>query len=1506
MANAKDCFTDFPVAMFKKVEAAAEKAAAEAGRKSPINADYIKVVQGLKVAQESKIKVFMETFVPQTLQEKITDAVSEHQTAEEQAAHARAAYAELKKNPDAPTTALATAEAAMNSANKRAEKAAQKVDALHEQDATNTAVSIAKMKAQQAIESTNEKYEGYVERPVTEVEQKQLIEAVESAKSEEDYQKAWDNIVEYYYEASDDTPILDAYFEANKDVETTKQFSEAERRYNAKLTEGVNGLEMGRSKKGSTGTIDQDTINALQAALSTGNFREGPSAGNMSVEEVETAVAAALKGVANPPEVVVFPDTVGLNIRQTGSVPKGVTLPNGMIFIFANGANSPLDVAQTVFHEMFHRGMKVHFKDNAEYIKTMQELEKSDPVLAQKAQEWKRSNDGKTVFAQLSKNGPLDAENMENYNAMAVEEGLARMAEDSASPSRMRRLLDILARLADAVGIPKIGAFLRNAGRSKAEQFVREVSAKAGGKVNMNTTALFFRTEEELSAQERATNTPPEFVKKWSRTKMGRMIRDIAAGWRGKPGLLGFLTLDQIKDRFTNYPSVSAAVNKWLYMGQRANQIMNIPAHLSQQWAALARRDKAMIAKTEKLFIDATLGEIWVNDPKLEPSKDPRNAHIDFQDAEKAKLAAELRTAYMALPKEYRTLYDNVTAELQSQFHAKQDAILGHVVDMFVGDLRGVMTREQMIQYAKMTPLERVDARAAAMEGINSRQRIAMQKFSAAVSTTYTPPAQVPGPYFPLQRKGDHIVVFKSGNYDALQKKLDEARAKLNDLMEQEVPNEEAEAAALSKQIEAARKEVRTARAEIDEAKANASDYKVTFFDSLSEARDFADDLRSANPNHNISVVRRQEFQSRSDDIPAGFLNKLTDKLNNEMPPEIAKGVSNAVRDLIIKNLPERSTFKSELKRMKVDGVKPEDAMSSFAAASHKNAWAISRLENVGELTKALQAAHSSMDMDERAVGNELMKRYSQSLAYNEKNSLIDMASNLSYLSHLGFSVGYYFQNMLQPWMVSMPVMAGRHGFAETNKQLGRATADVVRAMKQTMNLRDAMDTVDMQLNLDSFSPEEQLLIKQLTDEGRINITVRADLGVSQSSETNAAKHLLQRASELSAWPAHQVEIVNRVATALAAYRMEKSKPGTSYQQALAYADKVIVQTHVDYSMENAPRFMNPNAMGGLGRLAFQFKRYQQAMVFLWTKTLMDAVRQGGWNEHTKALTYLTGVNFAMAGAAGLPVAGPIGLLAWAAAKGFDDDGEKSDYLEMLRAGVRSVVGDTATDLLTKGAPAALGVDMSARIGSGSIFSPMYRMPSGNTGQEWMGGVAATLFGAAGGTAANMADAIIVAKDNPTLALQKMLPNGIGSFIAAVDRTGRGMTDRKGNQLIGSDEFGVTEFLAKGLNLGESTKVTNMYDARSAIMEDDQARQGYRSRLLRNITRARAEGDGETAAEVQAKIDTFNKQYPAVAIKGRDILSYSKAERQRQKDMVDGIRITKRNADIAAEYGYSK
>lgn len=237
----------------------------------------------------------------------------------------------------------------------------------------------------------------------------------------------------------------------------------------------------------------------------------GSTQAQLSLDAVKKTVESALRRVVGAPtvQVVARPEDIGLGNPFT-SVPKGVTLNDGSVVVFSDGAESVVDVYRTVFHELFHRGSKVRFERNSDYITKMLTIAAGDETVRAEVASWKKSDDGLAKMSEFRANGPLTGERLANYEAIAVEEALATMAErigmgELTQPQGViKRIARFLARVADAWGMTQLSHWLRNQSTSETEKFVMETIAMSGGKANTFSTALLFNTSQSADTQELA------------------------------------------------------------------------------------------------------------------------------------------------------------------------------------------------------------------------------------------------------------------------------------------------------------------------------------------------------------------------------------------------------------------------------------------------------------------------------------------------------------------------------------------------------------------------------------------------------------------------------------------------------------------------------------------------------------------------------------------------------------------------------------------------------------------------------------------------------------------------------------------------------------------------------------------------------------------------------------------------------------------------------------------
>lgn len=1010
--------------------------------------------------------------------------------------------------------------------------------------------------------------------------------------------------------------------------------------------------------------------------------------------------------------------------------------------------------------------------------------------------------------------------------------------------------------------------------------------------------------------------------------------------WRAHPSLLGFLTTEQLADRFKDIPMVKAFSDTMQRMAGRASHLATVSDGIKTQWENLNRKlgPKAATAFNQVLH-DATDTQIW---PDV-PLDDPKNKHLDRKNADIVAAHAKLSAAYKALPEGYRTLFHTVLGDLQSQYAATVAGYRKGIVEAAYAPAgaKGAPTKEQIDAAASL----KKDERAAFLEA-NDTSALARNTYRALWRDldehSQQFPAKLAGPYFPKIRFGDHVVAYKSPELHAAEGALVQARERLDEMLgadlnapiaalEAQIDAKTAglarmtdkenkklrrqEIADLKKMLEieqgpltAQREVVSEAQKRLTELKKDEAHYGVEFYETLGAAKRREAQLKAHFGDKGPTVERslRDQYLNALDGVTPAFMRKLENRLTGELTGADAAKVRNTVRELYLQMQPENNASKSRLRRIGVAGAKNAETLRAYATASLRNAFNVSRLEYRDQLNQALNDLRfTRKDDDAKLVGQELAKRMVQNSTY-QPNKLLSMASNATYLTYLGASPAFLVTQLTQPWVISAPIMAGRHGFGAI-KLLGAATKDAAKLLKVSFDknrtMRFAVDTA-AGAKAGLLTPDEAAMLKDMFDRGRIDITITHDLGAAASGEES---NWLSKAADMSGWPAHQAEVLNRIATALAAYRAETAAGArgrldatVAHDRALKYADQIVSETHLNYSAENRARLMHPNSWGGWGRIMFQFRAYQQGMLYLIYKNLADGLR--GDKEALRSVGYLAGMQLATAGLAGMPLPGVAAVIATLLYKAWEDDDDEHDLKEMLFQGLKSVGGETFATAVTKGLPAAAGVDVSGRMGLGSIASVAPYADDRKEGRDMVAAYWIALTGGpAAGMAANWAEALKAAGQGDFVkATTFAAPKALADIVRAGAYQAKGLTDSRGNNILQPEDIGAASTAIKAFGF-QPAEIGRMYDQRSAFFEAKQNRNDARAKLLQDFARARMAGDDVSG--VKEQVQGFNERHPDDRITIGNLEQAVVKRRQQERSLRNGVPVGKREKALAESLG---
>lgn len=796
--------------------------------------------------------------------------------------------------------------------------------------------------------------------------------------------------------------------------------------------------------------------------------------------------------------------------------------------------------------------------------------------------------------------------------------------------------------------------------------------------------------------------------------------------------------------------------------------------------------------------------------------------------------------------------------DLEKRFNAFPAAAQKVIRDVFAHGYETLMELKKSIRANINTEF---DAQIAAAKETNDDKLVAaLEKDRDAALENYVRFLNMAakGPYAPLSRFGQYVVVGKSKAY------------------------RDAEARKDTKELERMQSDERHYFVEFAE----------TFAEGAARQRELEGQYDYVSPPFEKDAARDTLYSGT--DLQRVFYrlkNVIKDNLEGAEGTLAGKTIDRMVGDLHLKLLSEYSARQAQNRRRKVAGAS-DDMMRSFATQGLAMANFLGSLKNTGKIHEAIldMTREASEDVpnkdDRRRYYNEFIKRHAMGYEYNP-SPLIDGALAATSGFMLITSPAYILQNLTQPFMLSVPYMAGRHGEGRSMKAMFAAYKGVTNAVTE-MGLGDA-------LNYKKLPKDVQAMMEDLVNRGRININLSQDLGGWSSKGegfTAVGKNIHRKLKQI----VEKAEMVNRMSTAVAAFRLAKER-GATDEAATNYADEVIRVTHGDYSGANAPRFMRTN----MGRLITQFRKFQLIQISMFARLFNQAFRGANPEERAAARQALLWM-FTHAGVAGgvmgLPGFAAIAAV-WGALFGDEDDPEKP----LSEAAMRRYFGDYA-DMMVKGVPAALGVDVSGKIGAGQMLSilPYTDLELSRSGWEKL------LTGAAGptlgGLAPRMWDGLGQIYDgNYIKGIEQIIPKGLSDAIKAGRVATGGVTLRNNDVVLSPDEISFLDAFGQAIGLPTTTITEQQFRNRTQI-ENEQFFRERITKLKRDYAKAYRDGDSAGMAEARENWRELQEARDKAGFKRQplsNLLRSPQEQREREARTVGGVQFNRQSRRAAEE-----
>lgn len=646
-----------------------------------------------------------------------------------------------------------------------------------------------------------------------------------------------------------------------------------------------------------------------------------------------------------------------------------------------------------------------------------------------------------------------------------------------------------------------------------------------------------------------------------------------------------------------------------------------------------------------------------------------------------------------------------------------------------------------------------------------------------------------------------------------------------------------------------------------------------------------------------ISLPRPKRYGYEQEHQPGGeFLARIRAMTKDgDLTPEVAQ----AFEQMLIEGLPEMSFRKALLPRQNVLGA----SRSMLRGYAQRYVGAAHNLAAVTHGTDANKAWSRMAAMTkEYPPGVDVMsvlKRQQEAIAKQAEDSSINAVQNvvtdLSSMYSLALSPAYILANAAQPWMVSVPVLAGLTKPNGETLGLGAAAHalrvaysgaipffsergwkdfkdEMMRAMGKGATGQTLEETVDEVFAKFSKNEGERAMLQDLYDRGRLDFSFLNSLQDAMRGSEGAQRFgALMRMG--MAFP-QQVEAMNRVTTALAAYRIHKDQLGlTDEADVLSRVDDIVRQTQLDYSKQNRPLLFNKPLL----RVVLQFKMYLQGMYMLMARNAMMAIGKQRADESdeqyrsrrkqgAKTLLYFLTTHAAVGGTTGLlPVVALAKAVAWpvlaiASATGLigDEDDEWKTGDDIMRSFLTEYFGETGARTVTRGLPALAGVDLADRLGLPALVDTRYMsLRDSDDPGTVMDKVVMFAFGAPYANAKRLLNGAGAAIEGDTRGTYKALPAGLRSLVAAGDWAANGIVDPDGDTFIPVDELDWGDIAIKSLGF-QSAEVAEAYRQRSAEY-------GVKGRVIVARTKLLARwrnASSQKRGEMREEIEEFNASVP--------------------------------------------
>ena len=755
---------------------------------------------------------------------------------------------------------------------------------------------------------------------------------------------------------------------------------------------------------------------------------------------------------------------------------------------------------------------------------------------------------------------------------------------------------------------------------------------------------------------------------------------------------------------------------------------------------------------------------------------------------------------------------------------------------------------------------EFADREKAAMGDTEQIKELAAEKKLLLAREAKVRGIDVSSPYAYLGRYGDYVVVAKSAEF-----KHYEERAKLGDW------------------------DVKQSKRWLQDNISNADHYVVQFAETQAEADAIADRLH-ATGNYDIMPEDAGAKEAQESYTGGGDIHLAVARLRNLLQRQVSDGdmssvnfhsMNKMVGDLYLMTVAEASARKSEMQRKNVSGA-DDNMMRNLATSGRADAHFLSSLEHNDAITDSMERMRDEARNRRREampIYNELVKRQANSMEYKSPGPLSVALTRMNTLWSLTFSPAFYLQQVTQTAVISVPYLAGRIGY-------GNAVSQVNRGYKEIAGLIKGLG-INEHIDFSKAPADVRDMLNKLVGMGKIDISMD-----SAERATADEKGVFAKVMYKMQGVNNRIEAVNRSVAAIAAYRGYLERYGNNNTEAATqYAAQVVSDTHGSYDGFNTPRALS----NGIGRVVGQFRRFQIIQLSMLARLMHNAFKGASAEEKMvarKALGFITAQMAVLGGAMAVPF---VSQIAWMMSKILGDPDEPDDFEFKLR---RLIDNKVVSDLLLRGVPAALGIDVSDKLGMGRVASILPFAQGDLTSRSGAEKIIVAAMGPSASMGMKFADAFgMLLHGDYYKGLEMAMPNGVANVMKASRFATEGITMRNGDLVLKPEDFGMVDAAFQAVGLPTNT-VTDRQFTQNVKAEYDKFYAQKSTDIKGEYVKAYRAGDAQGMARAREEFQQMEESRVSNGYKRlpmSELLKAPMAAMKRERGVIGGVETTKQN-----------